>query len=105
MGPICPTKPNKVEHLLSSRPHKFMWYQDTINLFDAMVEGPFDFEDGFRVPQAVWKKLLQVAEESRIYVGAVNRIVPLDKPDRMDKDTKGEAHSHLAFRWNWLSIG
>ena len=48
-----------------------------------------------------WKMnlLLKEAEESRIYVGAVNRIVPLDKPDRMDKDVKGDAHSHLAFRW------
>jgi hypothetical protein len=80
-----------------------MWYQDTLNLFDAMIEGPFDFDDGFRVPATVWKTLLRDAEESRIYVGAVNRIVPLDKPDRLDKDVKGDAHSHLAFRWNILN--
>ena len=40
------------------------------------------------------------AGASQIYVGAVNRIVPLDKPDREDKDVQGAVCSHLAFRWN-----
>ena len=100
MGPIVPTKPSKVEHLLSTKPHRYMWYQDTINLFDAMITGPFEFEDGFHVPEAAWKELLAVADVSKIYVGAVNRIVPLDKPDRMDKDVTGGVHSHLTLRWN-----
>ena len=100
MGPIVPTSPNKVERLLATKPHRFMWYQDTINLFDASIVGPFDFEDGFRVPDMVWTTLLRSAEESRIYVGAVNCIVPLDKPDHLDKDVKEHAHSHLALRWN-----
>ena len=100
MGPIVPTSPNKVEHLLENKPFRCMWFQDTINLFDAMIEGPFDFEDGFHVPETVWKALLRRAGESRIYVGAVNRIVPLDKPDRGDRDVKDVAHSHLAMRWN-----
>ena len=26
MGPIVPTKPAKVEHLLSTKPHRCMWY-------------------------------------------------------------------------------
>ena len=47
MGPIVPTKPSKVEHLLSTKSHRFMWHQDTINLFDTMIVGPFDFDDGF----------------------------------------------------------
>ena len=59
--------------------------------------GPFDW---FRVPTTVWTTLLKLAEESRIYVGAVNRIIPLDRPDRLDKDVKDYAHSHLAFRCN-----
>ena len=65
-----------------------------------MIVGPFDFEEGFRVPNKAWNTLLRGAEESRLYVGAVNRIVPLDKPDRMDKDVQGEPYSHLAVRWN-----
>ena len=104
MGPIVPTKPNKVDHLLETKSHRYMWYQDIINLFDAMIEGPFDFEHGFHIPEAAWKTLLKDAEESRIYVGAVNRIVPLDKPDQLDRDTQGAAsHSHLAMRWNILN--
>ena len=65
-----------------------------------MIVGPFDFEEGYRVPEAAWKTLLKEADALRIYVGAVNRIVPLDKPDRQDKDIQGGVHSHLAFRWN-----
>ena len=105
MGPMCPTSPNKVERLLSTKSHRFMWYQDTINLFDSMIVGPFDFEDKFLVPRAVWDKLLSAADESKIYVGAVNRIIPLDKPDYMDRDGEGKAVSHLALRWNILGTG
>ena len=100
MGPMVPTKPSKVEHLLSTKSHRFMWYQDSINLFHSMICGPFDFVDGFHVPKTAWDALLRSAEESRIYVGAVNRIVPLDKPDRQDGDVQGDVRSHLAFRWN-----
>lgn len=65
-----------------------------------MVTGPFEFEDGFHVPKAAWQSLLRSAAESRIYVGNVNRIVPLDKPDRMDRDVSDTATSHLNLRWN-----
>ena len=100
MGPIVPTKPTKVDHLLSTKSHRYMWYHDTINLFDCMIAGPFDFVDGYHVPTTVWNKLLSDAEQLQVYVGAVNRIVPLDKPDRMDKDEEGDVSSHLALRWN-----
>ena len=101
MGPIVPTKPGrKVEKLLNNKANRFMWYQDTINLFDCMLEGPFDFEAGHKVPQQVWKQLLSRASEFDLYVGAVNRVVPLGKPDREDRNNQGVAISHLAFRWN-----
>ena len=103
MGPIVPTKPAKVEHLLSTKPHRYMWYQDTINLFDMKITKPFDFEPGYRVPSGVWTTLLEEAGRHNIYVGNVNRIVQLDKPDREDKDARGYAFSHLAIRWNLLN--
>ena len=103
MGPIVPTKPAKVEHLLSTKPHRYMWYQDTINLFDMKITKPFDFEPGYRVPSGVWTTLLEEAGRHNIYVGNVNRIVPLDKPDREDKDARGYAFSHLTIRWNILN--
>ena len=77
-----------------------MWYQDTINLFDCRLVGPFDFVNGYHVPPSVWKTLQQKAEGSRVYVGALNRIVPLDKPDPMDAVVRGRPASYLSFRWN-----
>jgi hypothetical protein len=100
MGPIVPTKPVKVEHLLSTKPFRYMWYQDTINLFENSIVGPFDFEDGFIVPAAMWQALLAKAKDSNLYVGTVNRVVPLDKPDLLDRNSSGTAYSHLAVRWD-----
>jgi hypothetical protein len=77
-----------------------MWYQDTINLFENSIVGPFDFEDGFIVPAAMWKALLAKAKDSNLYVGTVNRVVPLDKPDLLDRNSSGTAYSHLAVRWD-----
>jgi hypothetical protein len=95
MGPIVPTKPGrKVEKLLSNKANRYMWYQDTINLFDCMLEGPFDFEAGHKVPQQVWKQLLSRASEFDLYVGAVNRVVPLGKPVLEVVDTGGWCANH-----------
>jgi hypothetical protein len=99
MGPIVPTKPTKVDDLLMKKPFRFMWYQDSINLYESLLVGPFDFEDAHRVPQDAWKKLLTKASTCNLYTGAINRIVPLDKPDAEDKDKKDNPTSHLAFRW------
>ena len=96
MGPIVPTKPSKVEHLLSSKPWRFMWYQDTLNIFESRLVGPFDFMDGYKVPTEAWDKLLKA---DNVYTAAINRIVPLDKPDFQDKDSHDKPSSHLAFRW------
>ena len=85
-SPMVPMKPSKVEQQLSKSPHRYMWYQDTFNLFDAMIVGPFHFEDNFRVPEAAWATLLKSAEESQIYVGSVNRIITLNKHDYLDMD-------------------
>jgi hypothetical protein len=42
MGPMVPVKPGqKVENLLNNKANRYMWYQDTINLFDCMLVGPF----------------------------------------------------------------
>jgi hypothetical protein len=77
-----------------------MWYQDTNNLFDCMLEGPFDFKAGHKVPQRIWKRLLAKAPEFDVYVGALNGVVPLGKPDREDRNNQGVAISNLEFRWN-----
>ena len=99
MGPMVPMKPNKVNRNLLDKPHRYMWYEDRINLFDMQLVGPFDFLLGYRVPETAWTTLLHAAPALNVYVGAINRIIPLDKPDVQDKDTKDQASSYLAFRW------
>ena len=106
MGPIVPTKPDKVERLLKDKPFRYMWYQDSFNLFDSMLVGPFDFETGFKIPKSAIDELLSKAENLGVYVGALDQVVPLDKPDTMDRDDNGVyGKSHLALRWNILDGG
>ncbi len=100
MGPMIPTKPSKVDKLLLERPHKVMWYQDTINLFEHKIVGPFDFADSEQnVPQHVFDVLMDKAPDLKVYVGDVNRIVPLDKPDRNNTTDDGTFNNYLSYRW------
>ncbi len=99
MGPMVPTKPQKVDRLLSEKSYRFMWHQDTIDLFEAKLVGPFDFDQGYTVAKQVWDQLLDVAKHYSIYMANINRIVPLDKPDFQDKDEKDNPASYLGFRW------
>ncbi len=103
MGPIVPTKPSKVNHLLTNKPFRFMWHQDSINLFDQRVVGPFDFTNGYTVPKDKWDELIRQASSRDVYVGSVNRIVPLDKPDFKDRDDKGTPSNYLAVRWDFYT--
>jgi hypothetical protein len=105
VGPMVPTKPGKVEALLEKKPFRYMWYQDSVNLFETMLSGPFDFVDGYKVPQEAWKQLLEKAPGSNVYTGALNRVIPLDKPDPQDKDNKGNPTSFFAFRWSAYGEG
>jgi len=99
MGRMAPTHPKKVDHLLQTKSFRFMWYQDDLNLFDLKLVGPFDFDKGHKVPDAAWKELLALAEQRKVYVGNVNRIIPLDEPDRQDKDRNGTYTSWMASTW------
>jgi hypothetical protein len=50
MGAMVPTRPNKVMRLLETKPDRYMWYQDTIDLFSARIYGPFDFMEDHKIP-------------------------------------------------------
>jgi hypothetical protein len=105
MGPMIPTKPSKVDKLLLERPHKVMWYQDTINLFEHKIVGPFNFADSEQnVPQHVFDVLMDKAPDLKVYVGDVNRIVPLDKPDRNNTADDGTFNNYLSYRWKIQTI-
>ena len=88
--------------MLQSKPYRFMWYQDTLNLFDSKIVGPFDFDPGFIVPSTAFNRLLEVAGALGVYVGNVDRVVPLDKKDPLDCDDQGASTGYLCFRWNLL---
>jgi hypothetical protein len=84
MGMMAPTSPNKVDNLLEKRPQRYMWYQNLINLLEDAVAGPFDFVNDHHIPETAWKELRAEAQDMDIYVGNLNRTIPLDKPDEQD---------------------
>jgi hypothetical protein len=99
MGPMIPTKPSKVDKLLLERPHKVMWYHDTINLFEHKIVGPFDFAGSEQnVLQHVFDVLMEKASEVKVYVGDVNCIVPLDKPDWNNTADDGTFNNYLSYK-------
>jgi hypothetical protein len=102
---MIPTKPSKVDKLLLERPHKVMWYQDAINLFEHKIVGPFDFvDDDQKVPQQVFEVLLEKASVMKVYVGDVNRTIPLDKPDQNNAADDGTFNNYLSYRWKIQTI-
>jgi hypothetical protein len=70
-------RPTRVTQFLDDNPASYVWYQDTINLADLMVTGPFDFTTNHRLPELSWQHLLDNAEEFRINVTNINKRDPL----------------------------
>jgi hypothetical protein len=82
-----------------------MWYQDTINLFEHKIVGPFDFVDSEQnVPQHVVDVLMEKAPELKVHAGDVNQIIPLDKPDRQYQADDGTFNNYLSYRWTIQTI-
>jgi hypothetical protein len=77
LGPIIQVRPTRVTQFLDDNPASYVWYQDTINLADLMVTGPFDFTTNHRLPELSWQHLLDNAEEFRINVTNINKRDPL----------------------------
>jgi hypothetical protein len=97
LGPMKPVSPGKVDKLLQQFPERHFWYQNTINLASDIVTGPFHFGSGYTVPTNIWKILRNYAKDRNLYVGNLDRVVPLDKPDREYKNAAGmAAHAFLA---------
>jgi hypothetical protein len=79
LGAIIQVKPTRVEKFLQEQPTKYIWFQDTINLADVMILGPFDFSNKLQdsIPEERWKELLKKAEDYRVDATNVNRTIPL----------------------------
>ena len=99
MGPMAPTRPAKVAELLRKKAHRYMWYQDTIDLSECAVVGPFNFINDHHIPEEVWKELTEKAQQYNIYIGDINRVIPLDKPDNGRRNKNGRAYFFMEKRW------
>ncbi len=89
-----------IEVTNKKKPHTHFWYQMTINLVEDMVYGPFRFETGYLVPEGAWTALREYAHKNKnVYIGNLDRIVPLDKPDKGYKNALGTAYAFLARRY------
>jgi hypothetical protein len=77
LGPIIQVRPSRVDQFLTENPASYVWYQDTINLADVMITGPFDFATNHSIPPSSWTLLLELAEEFRTDATNVNKRDPL----------------------------
>ena len=81
LGAIIQVKPSRVEKFLNDQPTKYIWFQDTINLADVMIQGPFEFskQQQHHIPEEQWKTLMDKAEDYCVDATDVNWKVPLPK--------------------------
>jgi hypothetical protein len=79
LGAIIQVNPSRIEKFLEDQPTKYIWYQDTINLADVMIIGPFEFSNQIQhhIPETQWKTLLDKAKDYGVDATDVNRRVPL----------------------------
>jgi hypothetical protein len=92
IGTIVPMKPDKAEMTIRKFPERYLWYQNTIDLLDMCVHGPFFFENGYIIPEAAWKSLRAFARiHGSLYVKNLDRVVPLGQVDPEYKSKSGKA--------------
>jgi hypothetical protein len=77
LGPIIQVRPSRVDHFLNENPASYVWYQDTINLADTMITGPFNFTTNNIIAPTDWTQLLEHAEDFRVDATNVNKRDPL----------------------------
>jgi hypothetical protein len=78
-GAMILVHPQKTEKFLNKNPSRYFWYQDTVNLRDNLISGPFNFETDpmYTIPETAWKELEDKAPEMEIQDLDLNRINPL----------------------------
>jgi hypothetical protein len=92
--------PTKADKTIKEYPERYFWYQNTIDLTEAIIYGPFTFDKGYRVPLKAWKALRKHGRESKdLYIGNLDKVVPLDAADDDYKDAAGATYAFLARRF------
>ena len=100
LGPMSPMSPRKVEKTLKDYPERYFWYQNTIDLTEALINGPFTFDKGYKVPLKAWKALRQHGKENKdLYIGNLDKVIPLDAADDEYKDATGASYAFMARRF------
>jgi hypothetical protein len=78
LGPIIQIRPTKVETHLERNQTTIIWYQDTIDLFDLKLVGPFNFQNNTKiVPHESWRDLITAGSAAEVDTTNINRTSPL----------------------------
>jgi hypothetical protein len=84
MGQIVSVRPGRAEATLRDRPDRYKAYQETINLCQDALVGPFDFavpkyyqNEANRIAFEEWEELKTAAQTIDLDVGDIEEIVPL----------------------------
>ena len=84
LGPIVPVRPGRAEKTLLEQPHKYRVYEQTVNLCENALVGPFDFavpqhyqNEAHRIAFEEWEELKAAAVQHNIDVSDIEEVVPL----------------------------
>ena len=80
-GAIVVVAPNKIPEMLKKQNTTRTWYQDTINIDDTFIAGPFNFSrigsESHRIHDNVWETLKNNATGRNINTDDIDKICPL----------------------------
>lgn len=85
---IVQFRPEKVNKMLEQKGFRYMWYQNTINLAEDIVHGPFDWQGNpllYTIARENWEALQTRGSDNKIDVGNINRISQLLTSNKQQK--------------------
>ena len=84
LGPITPIRPGRVEAIVNDQPEKFRVYEQTVDLCENGIVGPFDFavpkhyqKEANRIAFEEWEELKTAAQQHNLDVSDIEEIIPL----------------------------
>ena len=84
MGQIIPIRPGRVDTLIKEQPTKYKVFEQTLNLCEAGLVGPFDFavpkhyqQEANRIAFEEWEELKAAAQQHGLDVSDIEEIIPL----------------------------
>ena len=95
LGPLCPIRPQVALETLRKKKGLYFWYQDTIMLEECLVVGPFNFIQGYYIPDTVWTLLITRAPSRNIYIEDINQVISLE-----EKNEGGQGFVSMSLAWS-----